>query len=205
MLQRRTTGPVSLTDLKTTPQRNDLNMDIWQYSLKLMRELPPRKQAKALLLGGILNLILSASFSLMWREHKKTSEESWLRVPASLTSKPETWDSDRSLYTFSIIFKTSNGKRYNPHLYAEKIYYDAANLDRNTPLFVDIATSKGTATVQHLIAPNGMFLYDSAMAAHVTNVRNRETTLAVIIFSFSGISILIAAAVIYYRPRKECN
>ncbi|WP_409322749.1 hypothetical protein, partial [Pseudomonas putida] len=60
-------------------------------------------------------------------------------------------------------------------------------------------------TAQRLIAPNGMFLYDSAMAAHVTNVRNRETTLAVIIFSFIGISILIAAAAIYYRPRKECN
>ncbi|MFZ5935149.1 hypothetical protein ACOKS3_09945 [Pseudomonas sp. HS6-2] len=180
-------------------------MDIWQYSLKLMRELPPRKQAKALLLGGILNLILSASFSLMWREHEKTSEESWLRVPASLTSKPETLDSDRSLYTFSIKFKTSNGKHHNAHLYANKIYYDAASLDLNTPLLVDIATSKSAATAQRLIAPSGMFLYDSAMAAHVTNVRNRETTLAVIIFSFSGISILIAAAVIYYRPRKECN
>ncbi|MGE8112300.1 hypothetical protein [Pseudomonas sp. NPDC086566] len=180
-------------------------MNIWQYSLKLMRELPPRKQAKALLLGGILNLILSAGFTLMWHEHEKTSEESWLRVPASLTSKPETWDSDRSLYTFSIRFKTSNGKRYNPHLYAEKIYYDAANLDRNAPLFVDIATSKSAATVQRLIAPNGMVLYDPAMAAHVTHVRNRETTLAVIIFSFSGISILIATAVIYFLPRKECN
>jgi hypothetical protein len=67
------------------------------------------------------------------------------------------------------------------------------------------ANSKSAATAQRLIAPNGMFLYDSAMAAHVTNVRNRETTLAVIIFSFSGISILIAAAAIYYRPRKECN
>ncbi len=205
MLQRGATGPVLLTDLLTTQQRTDPKMDIWQYSLKLMRELPPRKQAKALLLAGILNLILSASFTLMWREHEKTSEESWLRVPASLTSKPETWDSDRSLYTFSIMFKTLDGKRYNTHLYAEKIYYDAAKLDRNTPLFVDIATSERAATVQRLIAPNGMFLYDPALAAHVTHVRNRETTLAVIIFSVAGISTLISAAAIYYRPRKGCN
>ncbi|MFP3394409.1 hypothetical protein SB782_37165, partial [Brevibacillus sp. SIMBA_076] len=80
------------------------------------------------------------------------------------------WDSDKSLYTFSIKFKTSNGKHHNAHLYADKIYYDAASLDLNTPLFVDIATSKSAATAQRLIAPNGMFLYDSAMAAHVTNV-----------------------------------
>ncbi|HDS1709401.1 MULTISPECIES: hypothetical protein [Pseudomonas] len=180
-------------------------MNIWQQSLKLIRELPPHKQAKALLIGGLINLTLGTSFTFMWREHKNTNEELWSRVPAFLTSKPETWDSDKSLYTFSIKFKTSNGKHHNAHLYAEKIYFDAASLDLNTPLFVDIATSKSAATAQRLIAPNGMFLYDSAMAAHVINVRNRETTLAVIIFSFSGISILIAAAAIYYRPRKECN
>lgn len=180
-------------------------MNIWQQSLKLVRELPPHKQAKALLIGGLINLTLGASFTFMWREHKNTNEELWSRAPAFLTSKPETWDSDRSLYTFSIKFKTSNGKHHNAHLYADKINYDAANPDRNTPLFVDIATSKSAATVQRLIAPNGMVLYDPAMAAHVTHVRNRETTLAVIIFSFSGISILIATAVIYFLPRKECN
>jgi len=103
------------------------------------------------------------------------------------------------------MFKTLDGKRYNTHLYAEKIYYDAAKLDRNTPLFVDIATSERAATAQRLIAPNGMFLYDPALAAHVTHVRNRETTLAVIIFSVAGISTLISAAAIYYRPRKGCN
>ncbi|MEW7376938.1 hypothetical protein AB2S22_22475, partial [Pseudomonas putida] len=117
-------------------------MNIWQQSLKLIRELPPHKQAKALLIGGLINLTLGTSFTFMWREHKNTNEELWSRVPAFLTSKPETWDSDKSLYTFSIKFKTSNGKHHNAHLYAEKIYYDAASLDLNTPLFVDIATSK---------------------------------------------------------------
>lgn len=180
-------------------------MNIWQQSLKLIRELPPHNQAKALLIGGLINLTLGASFTFLWREHKNTNEELWSRVPASLTSKPETWVSDRSLYTFSIKFKTSNGKHQNAYLYADKIYYDAANLDRNTLLFVDIATSESAATAQRLIAPNGMFLYDPALAAHVTNVRNRETILAVIIFSFSGISILIAAAAISYRSRKERN
>lgn len=180
-------------------------MNIWQQSLKLIRELPPHKQAKALLVGGLINLIIGATFTLMWREHKKFNEEGWSRVPAFLNSKPETWDSDKSLYTFSIKFKTTNGKHHNAHLHADKIYYDAANVDLNTPLFVDIATFESTTTVERLIAPNGMFLYDPALAAHVTNLRNRETALAVIIFSFSGISFLIAAAAIYYRPRKECN
>ncbi|PVZ35171.1 hypothetical protein [Pseudomonas sp. CC120222-01a] len=178
-------------------------MNIWQYSLKLMCELPPHKQAKALLISGILNLILSASFTFMWREHKNTSEESWSRAPASLTSVPETWDSDKSLYTFSIKFKSPNGKHYSAQLYANKIYYDAADLNPSTPLFVDVVVLENAATVQRLIAPNGMFLYDSSLAAHVTNVNNKETTLAVIVFSVVGISTLIAAAAIYFRPDRN--
>ncbi|WP_449434617.1 hypothetical protein [Pseudomonas putida] len=178
-------------------------MNIWQYSLKLMRELPPHDQVKLLLISGLFLLTLSACFTLMWREQNLSSEVSWSRVPASIISKPEIWNSDKSLYTFAIKFNTSDKKHHTAYLYAEKLYYDAANLDRNTPLLADIETTEKGAKAKRLIAPNGMILYDPLLETHITNAHNREVTLAVILFSVIGISNFIAAAAIYQCSKNN--
>ncbi|NIE74462.1 hypothetical protein F3J45_08450 [Pantoea sp. Ap-967] len=176
-------------------------MNITQYSLKLLRELPPQKQAKTLLLTGILLLSLGSNFILMQDVHETSDEASWSRVSASLTSQPEIWKSDKSLYTFGIKFQSADGVHAKTYLYAQKARFEAANLERSTPLLVDIANTEKGSIAERLIAPNGMVLYDPALAAYVTNVRNRETARAVIIFTGAGIGLLIGAAVIYCELR----
>jgi hypothetical protein len=170
-----------------------------------MRGLKPHEQVKSLLGGGITLLALSACFTLLWREHSLPSEQSWSRVSASLNSEPETWESDKNLYAFSVKFITAEGKHHRAQIFAEKLYYNTAHLDRNTPLLADIATTEKGIKVKRLLAPNGIFLYDPPMEAHIIKVRNRETTIAVFLSLILGIISVAAAATINHRSKSSQN
>lgn len=175
----------------------------WRSWLNLMQSLSHRDQVKSLLLSGLLLITLSAGFSFNLQEKPIPNERRLLRLPASSISKVETWKNDKLLYTYLIKYRTPDGQTHTARSYAEKIYYEASNLNSTPVLFIDIENTITGPSIKRVITTGGIFLYDPLLEARVINTLNGETITAITSFFIMGVLFLLGAGAVKYRTSKN--
>jgi hypothetical protein len=126
----------------------------------------------------------------------------WIRVPAHITSAPEKWKPDRSLYSFNIAYRAKNGQKIQSQVFAHKSRYDAANISKTTPLFVEVIDTLPHPIVRRLSTQDEV-LYDPALRQFVRE-RNHWELIEVIVFCcMFSLASFIAAGIIYWQNRKR--
>ncbi|PYG73437.1 hypothetical protein N436_04920 [Pseudomonas sp. RV120224-01b] len=174
----------------------------WSSWLQMMRALDPAKRVTSLLFVGTFFACLALAHLTVWKEAPEPVTAPWVSVRAALASAPETWDYDRSLYTFRIAYKEPSGQVTQRRVYTHKARYDAANINKKTPLFADIEDALTGPIIRRLSTGSGV-LYEPALKEYVIEKYNRGLLEGLVFFSLLSLVSFIAAGVMHWQNRKR--
>ncbi|HGM4962861.1 TPA: hypothetical protein ACKP0L_001129 [Pseudomonas putida] len=174
----------------------------WRAWIEMMKELEPHRRMTCMLLIGSIFLCFIPFYLTSWRDSTQLVNAPWVRVPATLVSKPQIWSHDRSYYGFGIAYNEPAGKRIETWVYAEKARFDAADLSKATPLFVEIEDSLSGPTVRRL-STSEEILYDPSIKKYVIETYNREAVEGIVFFSLLGLASFVAAGVMHWQNRQR--
>lgn len=81
----------------------------WRAWIEIMQALEPHKRMTSMLLIGFIFLCFIPIYLTNWHSSTQPVTAPWVRVPATLTSKPELWEHDKSIYSFGIAYTEPSG------------------------------------------------------------------------------------------------
>ncbi|MCE7763296.1 hypothetical protein GQL56_11655 [Pseudomonas putida] len=174
----------------------------WQSWIQMMHALEPGKRVSCLLLAGSIFSCLALAPLAVWREEPAPVTAPWVSVRATLASEPEAWDYDKSIYTFRIAYKEPSGQVTKRRIYAHKARYDAANINKKTPFFVEIEDALSGPIVRRLSTGNEV-LYEPALKQYVIEIYNRALLDGIVFFSLLGLASFVAAGVMHWQNRQR--
>lgn len=173
----------------------------WRAWVEIMQALEPHKRMTSMLLIGFIFLCFIPIYLTNWNSSTQPVTAPWVRVPATLTSKPELWEHDKSIYSFGITYTEPSGHLIKTWVYAEKARFDAANLSKATPLFADVEDALAGSIVRQL-STSDEILYDQAIKKYVIETYNREAVEGIVFFSLLSLASFVAAGVMHWQIRK---
>ncbi|WP_085624206.1 MULTISPECIES: hypothetical protein [unclassified Pseudomonas] len=174
----------------------------WRAWIEIMQALEPHKRMTCMLLIGFIFLCFIPIFLTSWKSSTQPVTAPWVRVPATLTSKPQLWEHDKSFYGFGISYTEPGGKLIKTWVYAEKARLDAVNLTKTTPLFVDVEDALSGSIVRRL-STSDEILYDQVIKQYVIETYNREAVEGIVFFSLLSLASFVAAGVMHWQNRKR--
>ncbi|MBF8780894.1 hypothetical protein IV505_14320 [Pseudomonas fulva] len=174
----------------------------WKSWIKMMQALEPHKRVRCMLFAGCTFLLLTSPLLMSWEEESESIAVHLLRIPASLASKPESWEYDRSIHTFWIAYKDPDGRVARRRVYVRKAHYDATNINAATPLFVEVENASSGSIVRSL-STSDEILYDSALRQYVNETTNWKYLEGIIIFSMLSFASFVAAGVMHWQNRRQ--
>ncbi|MEN5217352.1 hypothetical protein ABE484_15960 [Pseudomonas pudica] len=174
----------------------------WSSWLQMMCALDPAQRVTSLLFVGTFFACLALAHLTVWKEAPEPVTAPWVSVRAALASAPETWDYDKSLYTFRIAYKEPSGQVTRRRIYAQKTRYDAANINKKTPLFVEIEDALSGPIVRRLSTDNEV-LYEPSLKEYVIEIYNRALLEGTVFFSLLSLASFGAAGVMHWQNRQR--
>lgn len=174
----------------------------WKSWIKMMQALEPHKRVRCMLFAGCAFLLLTPLLFMNLAEESELIAAPLVRSQASLASKPEKWESDRSIYTFNIAYKEPGGHVARRRVYVRKVHYDAANINAATPLFVEVESAASGSVVRSLSTSDEV-LYDSSLRQYVSETKNWEYLEGIIFFSTLSFASFVAAGVMHWQNRRQ--
>ncbi|WP_462402309.1 hypothetical protein [Pseudomonas sp. Marseille-QA0332] len=174
----------------------------WKSWIKMMQALEPHKRVRCMLFAGCAFLLFVPLFLMNWEKKSEPIGASLMRVPASLVSKPESWEYDRSIHTFWIAYKDPDGRVARRRVYVRKAHYDAANINAATPLFVEVENALSGPIVRSLSTSDEV-LYDSALRQYVRETENWKCLEGIVFFSTLSFASFVAAGVMHWQNRRQ--
>lgn len=174
----------------------------WKSWIKTMQALEPHKRVRCMLFAGCAFLLLTPLLLMSLEEESESIAAPLVRIPASLASKPEKWEYDRSIYTFNIVYKEPGGHVARRRAYVRKAHYDAANINAATPLFVEVENASSGSIVRSL-STSDEILYDSSLRQYVNETKNWKCLEGIIFFSTLSFASFVAAGVMHWQNRRQ--
>ncbi|KYC24721.1 MULTISPECIES: hypothetical protein [Pseudomonas] len=174
----------------------------WQSWMQMMRALEPGKRVTCLLFAGSIFFCFVLAQLTMRTEDPEPITAPWVSVRATLASAPDTWDYDKSLYTFQITYKEPSGQVTRRRIYAQKTRYDAANINKKTPLFVEIEDALSGPIVRRLSTDNEV-LYEPSLKQYVIEIYNLALLEGTVFFSLLSLASFGAAGVMHWQNRQR--
>ncbi|MFJ4453669.1 hypothetical protein ACIP1G_07245 [Pseudomonas sp. NPDC089392] len=174
----------------------------WSSWLQMMRALEPVKRVTSLLFVGTFWACLALAHLTVWKEAPEPVAAPWVSVRVTFASAPETWDYDRSLYTFRIAYKEPSGQVTQRRVYTHKARYDAANIDKKTPLFAEIEDAL-TGPIIRRLSTRSEVLYEPALKEYVNEKYNRGLLEGIVLCSLPSLASFVAAGVMHWQNRKR--
>lgn len=174
----------------------------WKSWIKMMQALEPHKRVRCMLFAGCVFLHFIPLYLMAWEKESEPIAAPLTRTPASLASKPERWEYDRSIHAFGIAYKDPDGRVVRRRVYVRKARYDAANINAATPLFVEIENASSGPIVRSL-STSDEILYDSALRQYVNETTNWKYLEGIVLFSLLGFASFVAAGVMHWQNRRQ--
>lgn len=174
----------------------------WKAWIKMMQALEPPKRVRCMLFAGCAFLLFVPLFLMNWEKESESIAAPLMRIPASLASKPEKWEYDRSIYTFNIAYKEPGGHVSRRRVYVRKAHYDAANINAATPLFVEVENAASGPMVSSLSTSDEV-LYDSSLRQYVSETENWKCLEGIVFFSTLSFASFVAAGLMHWQNRRQ--
>lgn len=174
----------------------------WGAWIKQMRSLPPHDRAKCLLGTGFAFLCFLPIFIYNLNIKVEPIAAPWVRLPASLASDVEPWEYDKSIYTASIYYKTPGGRRTKAGIYIYRSRYDAANISKATPLFVEIEDTL-SGPIARTLSTEDEILSDLSLRHYVNEKSDQKAVEGIVFFCTLSLLSFIGAAVIHWQNLRN--
>jgi len=174
----------------------------WGAWIKLMRSLPPHDRVKCLIMVGFAFLCFLPIFLLGYGEKIEPITAPWTRIPASLISKPEIWDYDKSIYSLGVRYYSPNGQRAKAWMYVDRARYDNANVSKVTPLFVEIEDTF-SGPIARTLSTHDKILSDPSIRQRVNETSDRKAVEGIVFFCALSLLSFAGAAVMYWEDRRN--
>ncbi|WP_296264396.1 hypothetical protein [Pseudomonas sp. UBA6562] len=168
----------------------------------LIRSMQPIEAARLFAWSGILNIAVASIFIILPSTDLSTLTVSATGVPAVLTSKTETWDRDRSIYRFHVTYRDPEGNKLRHSVYAYKITFDTARINKNTRLLVDVGYLRSEPMIVRLYTENET-LYDKSTRQMIYDENDRLGVAAMTIFGTMGSGFMVGACFMYWRHYRS--
>lgn len=174
----------------------------WGVWIKLMRSMPAHDRVKCLLLTGIAFLFLLPIFLYNFGEKIEPVTAPWVRTPASLTSNPEIWEYDKSIYGVGVRYNAPNGQRVKTWMYVDRSRYDNANVSKATPLFVEVENTL-SGPIARTLSTKDEILSDPSLRQRVNETSDRKAVEGIVFFCTFSLLSFAGAAVIHWQNLRN--
>jgi len=174
----------------------------WGAWIKLMRSLEPHDRAKCLLGAGFAFLCFLPIFIYNLNIKVEPIAAPWVRLPASLASDVEPWEYDKSIYTVSIYYNAASGRRTKAPIYIYRSRYDAANISKSTPLFVEIEDTL-SGPIARTLSTKDEILSNPALRQRVNEASDRKAVEGIVFFCTLSLLSFAGAAVIHWQNLRN--
>ncbi|MFJ4375793.1 hypothetical protein ACIP1T_24675 [Pseudomonas japonica] len=168
--------------------------------IKFVMGLPPPLRLRVLWATGFgLTGLAIVFMSVFWQKPVPSSESQWMVVSGYVSTEPEPWSEDRSLFHFAVRYVVPEGMRDRAPAYSAKRPYALAQVKKGSKVLVDIEYVDGKVIVQRVRSVHGIQLFDPLLRTYVRQVENRSLMLSCSVFVVFGFSCLVAAAFLHFR------
>jgi hypothetical protein len=174
----------------------------WGAWIKLMASLSPHDRAKCLSLTGLTFLCFPPIYLYGFGEKVEPITAPWTRMPAQLISTPEIWEYEKSIYGLGISYNAPDGQRIKAWMYVDRARYDAANISKTTPLFVDIEDTQ-SGTIARRLSTNDTVLSDPSLRQLVNETSDRKAVEGIVFFCTLSLLSFVGAAVTYWHNLRN--
>lgn len=174
----------------------------WGAWIKLLRSMPPHDRAKCLFGAGFAFLCFLPLFVYNLNIKVEPIAAPWVRLPASLASDLESWEYDKSIYTVSIYYNAPNGRRTKARMYIYRSRYDATNISKATPLFVEIEDTP-SGSVARTLSTKYQLLSDPSLRQRVNETSDRKAIEGIVFFCTLSLLSFAGAAVIHWQNLRN--
>lgn len=174
----------------------------WPAWVELMRSLSPLEQVRSLLLAGSVFTCIAPSFLAFLSTPTEPANFPSIRLPATLASEMNAWKYDDRIYETSIYFQVPGARRTKRYIYLYRSTYDFYNINKSTPLFVEIQHTPTGITVRRLLAGT-IELSNSLLQEHINSVNDRKVLKALFWFSTLGALCFVGAGAIHCLNRRK--
>ncbi len=174
----------------------------WGAWIKLMRSLPAQDRVKCLVLNGCALLCLLPIFLYGFGEKINPVTAPWVRMPALLSSKPEIWEYDKSIYGIGVRYNAPNGQKLKAWIYVDRSRYDNANISKATPLFVEVEDTLSGPIVRTLSTEDEI-LSDPSLRQRVNETSDRKAATGMMFVCTLSLLSFSGAAVIHWQSLRN--